>query len=147
METFSELLALCVGNSPVTGEFPAQRPVTRSFDIFFDLPLNKRLSKHSWGWRFETPSRPLWRHVMIPSFTRQYGIATARQAANIMYAVHCAHYGCQLDGRRLLCQTPEQTMMFVLQSFDLYCSGKSKINEFFWNPLIIKSKTQCGFRA
>ena len=34
METFSALLALCVGNSPVSGEFPAQRPVTRSFDVF-----------------------------------------------------------------------------------------------------------------
>ena len=45
METFSALLALCVGNSPVTGEFPAQRPVTRSFDVFFDLHLNKWLSK------------------------------------------------------------------------------------------------------
>ena len=49
METFSALLAICAGNSPVTGEFPAQRPVTRTFDVFFDLPLNKRLSKHSWG--------------------------------------------------------------------------------------------------
>ena len=45
METFSTLLAICTGNSPVTGEFPAQRPVTRSFDVFFGLPLNKRLSK------------------------------------------------------------------------------------------------------
>ena len=45
METFSELLAICAVNSPVTGEFPAQRPVTRSFDVFFDLRLNKRLSK------------------------------------------------------------------------------------------------------
>ena len=35
METFSALLALCEGNSPVTGEFPSQRPVTRSFDAFF----------------------------------------------------------------------------------------------------------------
>ena len=43
METFSALLAMC--NSPVSGEFPPQRPVTRSFDIFFDLRLNKRLSK------------------------------------------------------------------------------------------------------
>ena len=34
MKTFSALLAICAGNSPVTGEFPAQRPVTRSFDIF-----------------------------------------------------------------------------------------------------------------
>ena len=58
METFSALLAL----SPVTGEFPSLRPVVRSFDVFFDLRLNKRLSKQSWGWRFEMPSRSLWRH-------------------------------------------------------------------------------------
>ena len=62
METFSALLAICAGNSPVPGEFPAQRPVTRSFDVFFDLRLNKRLSKQSWGWWFEALSRPLWRH-------------------------------------------------------------------------------------
>ena len=62
METFSALLALCAGNSPVTGEFPAQRPVTRSFDVFFDLHLYEPLSKHSWGWWFETPSYPIWRH-------------------------------------------------------------------------------------
>ena len=47
METFSALLAISVGNAPVSGEFPAQRPVTRSFDVFFDLRLNKRLSKQS----------------------------------------------------------------------------------------------------
>ena len=62
METFSASLAICVGNSPVTGEFPKQGPVTRSFDVFFDLRLNKRLSKQSWGWWFETPPRLLWRH-------------------------------------------------------------------------------------
>ena len=62
METFSALLTLCEGNSPVTGEFPSQRPVTWSFDVFFDMRLNKRLSKQSWGWWFETPSHPLWRH-------------------------------------------------------------------------------------
>ena len=62
METFSALLALCAGNSSVTGEFPTQRPVTRSFDVSFDLRLNKRLSKQSWVWWFETPSRSSWRH-------------------------------------------------------------------------------------
>ena len=62
METFSALQALCVGNSPVTGEFLSQRPVTLSFDVFFHLCLDKRLSKQSWGWWFETPLRPLWRH-------------------------------------------------------------------------------------
>ena len=45
-----------------SGDFPAQRPVARSFYVFFDLRLNKRLSKQSWGWWFETLSRPLWRH-------------------------------------------------------------------------------------
>ena len=59
METFSALLVVCAWNSPVTGEFTAQRPVTRSFDVFFDLRLNKRLSKQWWGWWFETS---LWGH-------------------------------------------------------------------------------------
>ena len=68
METFSALLAICAGNSPVPGEFPSQRPVTRSFHISFDLRMNKRLGKQSWGWWFETPSRPLWRqcNVLLP---------------------------------------------------------------------------------
>ena len=42
--------------------FPTQRPVTRSFDFFFDLRLNKRLGKQSWRRLFETVSRSLWRH-------------------------------------------------------------------------------------
>ena len=58
METFSALLAICAGNSPASGEFPAQRPMMRSFDVFFDLC--QRLRKQSWGWWFETLSRPLW---------------------------------------------------------------------------------------
>ena len=45
METFYALLAIYAGNSPGTGEFPAQRPVMRSFDIFFDLRLNKTVEK------------------------------------------------------------------------------------------------------
>ena len=62
METFSALLAIFAGNSPVISEFPAQRPVTRSFDVFFDLLLNIRLSKQWWGWWFETRLCPLWRY-------------------------------------------------------------------------------------
>ena len=53
METFFALLAPCAENSPVSSEFPAQRPVTRSFDVFFDLQLIKGLSKHSRGWWFD----------------------------------------------------------------------------------------------
>ena len=62
METFSLLLAICEGNSPVSGEFPTQRSGTRSFDVFFDVGLNIRLRKQSWGWWFETPTRSLWLH-------------------------------------------------------------------------------------
>ena len=51
------------------GEFPAQRPVTQSFDVFFDLRLNKRLSKQPWGWWFETPSWSLWRHCNAGTFS------------------------------------------------------------------------------
>ena len=54
----SALLAICAGNSPVS----AQRPMTRSFDVFFDLSLNNRLCKQWWGWWFEMPPRSLWCH-------------------------------------------------------------------------------------
>ena len=74
METFSALLALCMGNSPVTGEFPTQWLVTRNFDVFFDLCPNKRLSKQSRRRWFETSSWSLWRHCndMRVSWTYRY---------------------------------------------------------------------------
>ena len=50
---------------PLCGEFPSQRPVTRSFDVSLICALNKRSSKQSWGWWFETPSRSLWRHCNV----------------------------------------------------------------------------------
>ena len=43
---FSALLALCERNRPVTDGFPSQRPLTRSFDVFFDLHLNKRITNN-----------------------------------------------------------------------------------------------------
>ena len=65
MENFSALLALCEGNPPVTGGFPSQRPVTRSFDVFFD----QRLNKQSRRWWFGAPSRSLCRrcnaHILL----------------------------------------------------------------------------------
>ena len=74
MGTFSTLLALYEGNPLVTGEFPAQRPVTTSFDVSFDLRLNKRLRNQSEGWWFETPSCSLWRHRM-PKHLRRIPMA------------------------------------------------------------------------
>ena len=55
MEAFSALLAICAGNSPVTGEFPAQRPVTRGFHVFFDLRQNN-------GWVNNGEAGDLRRH-------------------------------------------------------------------------------------
>ena len=63
--TFSALLAFCAVNSPITGDFPSQRPVTRSFDVFFDLRLNKCLSKQSRRRWFGRPSRSWWRRVNV----------------------------------------------------------------------------------
>ena len=57
METFSTSLALCAGNSPLAGEKGQWRG-----SCFLDLRLNKRLSKQSWVWWFETPLRSLWCH-------------------------------------------------------------------------------------
>ena len=69
MKAFSALLNICAGNSPVPGEFLAQRPVTRSFDVFSDLRLNKSMSKQWWGWWFETL---LWRHCNDPIISSIY---------------------------------------------------------------------------
>ena len=83
METFSALLAICAGNSPVPGEFPTQRPVPWSFDIYFDLRLNKRLCKQSWGWWFETLLYPLWRHSNVDGSKKVYIIANTMQGLDI----------------------------------------------------------------
>ena len=62
MDTFPRFWPFCAGNSPVTGEFHTQTPVTRSFDVFYDLHLDKRLNKLTWCWWFGTPSGSFWRH-------------------------------------------------------------------------------------
>ena len=61
MEIFSVLLDFCAGNSPVTGESPSQRPVTRSFDVIFHISLTKRLRRRC----YKTTSRSLWRYCNV----------------------------------------------------------------------------------
>ena len=95
METFSVLLALCAGNSPVPGEFPEHRPATRSFDVFFDRRLNKWLSKQWGGWWFETQSGSLWRHCnekfpgKVLLIQRRYNIGNVFS----MWLKHCKSTG------------------------------------------------------
>ena len=105
METFSALLAICAGNSPVPGEFPAQRPVTRSFDVFFDLRLNKRLSKQSWGWWFETLSCSLWRHCNVLKDSNYIKIMHWRSISerlNLIIVVLSYRFGVKYSELRLI---------------------------------------------
>ena len=79
-------------------------PVTRSFDVYFDLRPNKRLSKHSWGWWFETLSSPLWRHRNAWSI---HQIGTNRQQSTTKQDV-CA----QFIGIWTVCGTKPWLMTF-----------------------------------
>ena len=66
MEIFSALLVMYAGIFTGHRGIPrTQRPVTRGFDVFFDLRLNEWLSKQSWGWWIETPWRPLLHHSSV----------------------------------------------------------------------------------
>ena len=112
IETFSALLALCAGNSPATGEFPSQRPVARSFGVFFDRRVNKRLDKHSRRRWFDPPSCSLWRHcnaMILPGknpsfipydmdyiqaqrtwfFIKAFWTFGTRQSGNLCYQCNC----------------------------------------------------------
>ena len=62
-KSFKKLLCKRCHRRPMNS--PHKGPVTRSFDVFYDLRLNKRLSKQSWGWWFEALSCPLWRHCNV----------------------------------------------------------------------------------
>ena len=96
METFSALLAICAGNSLVPCEFPAQRPVTRSFDAFFDLRLIKQLSKQSWDWWFKTLSCPLWRHSNVNLFYCNHIINSCFSLAMVTVALNVCSNVCSI---------------------------------------------------
>ena len=95
METFSALLAICAENSLVTGEFPAQRPVTGSFDVSFDLLPSKWVSKQLWGWWFETPSCQLWRHCndahLAPPWRTHHVTCKSTLICGLLERFHCIH--------------------------------------------------------
>ena len=82
------IAGLCEGNPSVTGRFPSQWPVTRSFDVLFDLCLNERLSKQSRRRWFNTPSRPLWRHCnkrpLMPKVFPTHGVIIVYSAAECL---------------------------------------------------------------
>ena len=66
--TFSALLALCAGNSPVTrAKIRLTKPVMWNFDVFFDLRQNQQVGKQGRRRCFEMPSSWLWRHCNDPT--------------------------------------------------------------------------------
>ena len=91
-----ETLSLCTRNSPVTGELPAQRPVTWSFDVFFGLRQNQGLNKQSWSWWFETPSRPIWHHcnVMAENLPSKHTSNIFLVYVNYSHIPHAHHLAC-----------------------------------------------------
>ena len=111
----SALLAFCVGNSPVTGEFLAQRPVTRSFDVFVDLRLNKRMDKQWWGWWLDTPSRRLWRNC---NGYRLFNCCKAISWCMIWYHGYLSWSGCLAPVRCLPSVQPSTSM--ILKCIERY---------------------------
>ena len=159
METFSVLLALCAENWPVTGEFPTQRPATRSFDAFFDLRLNKRLSKQSWGWWFEMPSCSLWRHCnvlqslmteILGSMLINRGQVKHLCVSNlaIIGSVYCLYPGCHQaniwTNAGILLIGPLGTnfseILFKIQAFSFY---KMHLKMVVWKITAILSWPEC----
>ena len=120
METFSASLAICAGNSSVTGGFPAHRPVTRSVGVFFDLRLNKRLSKQSLGWWFQTTSRSLWRHCDDPYSLPQNSSATRQSVHRRGRTIYC-------NGHNIVSTCILYTLNLALLIFDI-CKFRTNQN-------------------
>ena len=112
METFSAMLAICARNSPVAGEFPAQRPVIEA--LMFSFICATRLSKQSWGWWFEIPFCPLWRHCNVLAMITQFSDAYSTDINIYVYnrvsifnqetagnaRTHNQHSGCWWPGAK-----------------------------------------------
>ena len=110
METFSALLALCAGNSPDAGEFPAQRPVTRSFDVFFYLRLSKRLVNNREAGDAIGPiltlSGPFWRHCNDQmTFSVIFNIFLTTFVENLLITLHILRTKEIIDKYDKMCYT------------------------------------------
>ena len=115
---------------------PAQRPVMWSFDVFFDLRPNKRLSKQSWGWWSETPSSSLWRHrnekdrYNNPSRPRQNSHPFCRRHFQISFLVwKCLYFDSNLI--EIVCNARVQltTQPELIQKMAWRRSGDKPLSE------------------
>ena len=103
METLSALLAHCAGNSPVTGEFPSQRPVTRSCDVFFDRGSIKRLKSNNWD------AGDLRRH------RAHYGVTVMDNAKTKCCNIPCTWQPLNKPSSRITCRSVARcTLLFLV---------------------------------
>ena len=109
------------------GEFTGQRTVTWSFDVFFDLPLNIWLSEHSWGWWFETLSRPLWRHCneeythFTDSITWMLISWSRKKSGNQRFRRPCQSWPSSCQYRPVFHQTRNVMNRWLLRQNDVWC--------------------------
>ena len=137
---------LC-GKSPVTGEFPSQRPVTRSFDVSFDLRLNKRLSRPSRRRWFETPSRSLWRHRNGLQAVGWCTIQNATRLYLLLYTGHTCYYGLKKckEFDLSMSTTSLQGKVAISTNYIVYPKLKEqKLNRFAFSK-VLKSTICCQF--
>ena len=131
METFSALLTLYAGNSPVPGEFPTQRPVTRSFDVYFDLRPNRRLSKQSWGWWFETASCSLWRHRNAASLSSFHSLHWSFPSQLARVSMSWRHHGVlALYQRNVVWSLYRSKYVWIRIEINLHVIGDIKSTSF-----------------
>ena len=135
METFFALLAICTRNSPVTGKFPPQRPVTRSFDVFFDLRLIKYLSKKSRCRGFGTQSRSLWRHCNERAHTckTMMSLRSTRQNEDkhCLMSAHCWTF--------LSCISPSLSGCRPWISSEIYAKVDQEIDRYTYRSMLATS--------
>ena len=109
---------------------PLTRTVTRSFDVFFDLRMNKRLNKQSIHWWFETPSHPLWCHCdyTITSYNGYTQLDLRRRALATLRVGHKWVPKCH---QRYISLKFPYTKRTILQNFDTDATGLSSFTTIF----------------
>ena len=135
-----------------TGEFPSQRSVTQSFDAFFDLRQNKRLSKQSRRRWFETPSRSLWRHCNY--FDMNHRRVVCDILIHAITGIDCAWYfndiqtGCKSQNYVTLRQNVVSSQNNKdKQWLTLYIAAANKDRISNWGQGIISLRSELAFKA
>ena len=104
---------------------PLQRPVTRSFDVIFDLRLNKRFSLQSWGWWFEALPRPIWRQCNVKMM--EMGWCNKKPTNNKTNRNVIKHEYFNVWSLTVLCRLPTKLLIYMcgVSSIQVGCLNKT----------------------